>query len=77
MLLAECWNANTLPRPTFGVYVLDGSGEQHGELRRGFSEAIFVEGVNPVQKGHDRKALARSRALLICEDHGSIRFLEA
>jgi hypothetical protein len=63
-------------RPTFGVDVLDGAGEQNGELKRGFSEAIFVEGVNPVQNGHDREELARSRALLICEDHESIRFLQ-
>jgi hypothetical protein len=32
--------------------------------------------VNPVQNGHDRETLARSRALLLCEDHESIRFLE-
>jgi hypothetical protein len=37
---------------------INGSGKQHGEIRRAFSEAIFVEGVNPVQKGHDREALA-------------------
>jgi hypothetical protein len=46
------------------------------KIRRAFSGAIFVEGVNPIQNGHHRGALARSRALLICEDHESMRFLQ-
>jgi hypothetical protein len=41
----------------------------NGEIRRAFSEAIFVEGVNPVEKGHDREALARALDIA-CRDDG-------